>query len=803
MRKLISTILCIILLLGNVVSVHATTVVASGQCGTDATYELTSDGVLTITGSGCVGNLLDFAWDFENIQVKELVLSEGITELAYNLFTNFTNLKTIHIPNSLEYIPFENVFAGCTNLENFIVSNEHSNYLAEGTLLYNKDKTTLYFVSRTTTGEFHVPDQIKTIDRGAIAECHAITKVILSPSVQAVEYKAIADCSALEAIEVQEGNQYFYSQDGVLFSRNKSSLAVTLTAYPSGKTGDYIVPKITKIGDAAFYGARYLENVTISDGVFNIGMYAFEKCYNLKSVTMTDSVYNMSSGVFSECENLTSVILSDNITSLYEAVFYSCSSLAEITLPSNLTFIGLYCFQHCTNLKNVTFPDSLANIMCYAFNDCDSLTEIVLPDSLKSTGNVVFAECDNLETVTMTDSVVSMGNNMFMNCPKLKHVTLSNQLTKIGNYDFYRCESLETIDLPDNLSTLGNYAFWGCSSLEAIELPESVTSIGKQAFSRCSNLKEFTTPSWTTELTPYYLYNCTSLHTVVLNEGLTTIDTYAFAFCQSLSEINVPATVTSIGSKAFYNCTSLRQLYIPATVTSISSDAFRWCDNLTLKVEKGSYAHQFAIDNEIPFVLTVPETPEDLFSDVKETDWFYTSVKYIYHAGIMSGDAGMFHPEGAMTRAMMVTTLYRLAGYPDIYDFTAMNYFDDVPKNNDWYVDAVNWAYENRITTGYTGTKLFGTHDSVTREQIATFLYRFAEYENFDTTVRASFDGLENADKVNDYAQDAMQWAIGIGLISGIETSVNGVMIHDLAPQDTATRAQMATMLMRFMEYHN
>ncbi len=826
MRKTILTILCTLLLLLITVPVFATAVVSSGECGTSATYELTNDGILTITGTGSVGDLQEFFWTFDTTEVTELTINDGITELAYFLFENFTELKTVNIPCSLEYIFFESVFAGCTKLEQFEVPKEHTVYFSEDNILYNKDKTTIHFVSRTTKGEFEVPDGIVTIARSAIAECNAITKITIPTSVQTMELKAISNCASLEAIEAANGNRNFYSQDGVLFYRPRTSLATTLFCYPSGKTGDYTVPSVNKIGEYAFYAANNLENITISDGVFSIGMYAFCDCENLRTVTMTDSVYNIFTGVFRGCKNLTSIKLSENLTNLDWEVFYDCSSLKNVTLPPHITSIGFECFRNCTSLESINIPDTVTRLYCYAFTNCDSLKEVILPDSLISTGNVIFAECDNLETVFMTDSVAAMGDNIFMNCPKLKNVTLSNQLTKIGKYFFYRCESLEniilpktittigtsaflgceslkTIDLPDTLTSIGTYAFNYCTSLESIELPESLASISESGFARCTSLTTIKLPSGITELKQNSFISCTSLNEVILNEGLTSIGENCFRACETLNKINIPTTVTSIKNYAFYRCSNLKQLYIPPTVNEIASDAFLYCYNLTLTVEKGSYAHQYALENKISFELTEKELVKDLFHDIHDYDWFHDSVQYVYDAGIMSGNAGMFDPNGEMTRAMIVTTLYRLAGYPEIHSFIAMNYFVDVEKNNNWYVDAVNWAYENEITTGYEGTRLFGTHDPVTREQIAVFLYRFAEYEFLETTVQGSLDKLENADKVNAYAQQAMQWAVGIGLITGIEVSTDNGTIYDLAPQTTATRAQMATMLMRFIEYYN
>ena len=195
------------------------------------------------------------------------------------------------------------------------------------------------------------------------------------------------------------------------------------------------------------------------------------------------------------------------------------------------------------------------------------------------------------------------------------------------------------------------------------------------------------------------------------------------------------------------------------------------------------------------------EPVTEVFNDVNDYDWFKDSVQYVYDKGMMSGDAGNFKPEDQMTRAMVVTTLYRLSNTPTVNDYTALTLFSDIEKNS-WYTDAVCWAYNTGVTTGYPDRMLFGSYDSVTRQQLATFLYRYASNEGLNTSTRTDFTGMVGADKVDGYATEAMQWAVGVGLISGKEVWIDGVKVYDLAPQETATRAQMATILMRFCEYY-
>ena len=154
----------------------------------------------------------------------------------------------------------------------------------------------------------------------------------------------------------------------------------------------------------------------------------------------------------------------------------------------------------------------------------------------------------------------------------------------------------------------------------------------------------------------------------------------------------------------------------------------------------------------------------------------------------MNGVGDAFQPNTNLTRAMMVTVLYRMAGEPQV---TQANPFQDVAADT-WYTNAVIWASETGITTGATETT-FAPGKALTREQLAAFFYRFAQYES-GGEIPAAGDNLAaftDAGSISAYATDAVNWAVGEGLISGVGNST-------LAPQNSATRAQVATILMRY-----
>ena len=179
--------------------------------------------------------------------------------------------------------------------------------------------------------------------------------------------------------------------------------------------------------------------------------------------------------------------------------------------------------------------------------------------------------------------------------------------------------------------------------------------------------------------------------------------------------------------------------------------------------------------------------PSARFRDVNESDWFHEAVDFAIANGLFNGmSETTFEPNTPMTRAMLVTVLWRYAGQ----HMEGSNTFSDVP-NGQWYTDAVAWAAYNNIVGG-VGNNCFNPNGNVTREQMATILYRYAGSIGLDTSARADISGYPDAWAVSGYARDAMCWAVAEGLINGSEGK--------LLPQGNATRAQVATILMRFIQ---
>ena len=222
------------------------------------------------------------------------------------------------------------------------------------------------------------------------------------------------------------------------------------------------------------------------------------------------------------------------------------------------------------------------------------------------------------------------------------------------------------------------------------------------------------------------------------------------------------------------------------TVTDRFGDAVKVTENAD-----GTYT--FTMPNgQVTVTATFVETEEPVdepFVDVAEGDWFYDAVVYAYQNELMDGVGGnRFAPNSETTRAQLVTILYRLEGQPAVSGDLP---FTDV-ESGTWYTDAILWAAQNNIVNGVSDTE-FAPGDDLTRQQLVTILYRYAEAKGYDVSASADLSGYPDADQVQDYAQPAMAWAVAENIIQGMEDGT-------LKPAGNASRAQIATILMRFCE---
>ena len=352
----------------------------------------------------------------------------------------------------------------------------------------------------------------------------------------------------------------------------------TITSY-SGTATEVVIPekisgyKVTKIGEETF-------------------------CFNVKiaTVSISANVKDIRTAAFMGCDNLTAINVDDRNESYssHEGVLFNKDKSILIEAPLGKS--GIY-----------NIPTSVTSIGDSAFWGCSNLTKITVPESVTSIGNGAFGECKRLTTMTIPSGVTSIGYETFFGCDSLRTITIPASVTDIGAAAFCYCESLTTIKIPSGITCINDSTFQDCTSLTSITIPTSVREISYYAFAGCESLISIEIPTSVTNIESFAFYGCDNLTNVAIPTSVTSIKEDVFGDCGRLKSITIPTSIISIEGCAFYNCDSLTTIIIPTSVTSIDESAFRFCDNVVIYCEKGSYAEQYAKENELKYSTIAPE----------------------------------------------------------------------------------------------------------------------------------------------------------------------------------------------------
>lgn len=593
-----------------------------------------------------------------------------LTDIRDGAFENCTSLLNITIPDSVKTIGAE-AFSGCTSLTSVKMSestdigknafNGCESVIIE-TGIYDYvflDDESIKITKYTgDMAEVEVPSKIngktvKKIDYEAFANCTSLKEITIPESVtelcdteQLIGDSPFVNCTSLISINVSTNNNYYCSENGVLFNKDKTKLI----QYPVGKTNkQYTVPKgVTEIRDGAFIGCTSLTNLTISNSVNLIGVSAFWGCTSLTSVTITDSVTSVCVGAFEKCP-IKEIIIADGSKNITSTMIVS-KDIESITIPDSVTSIGAYTFSSCSSLKRVNITD-IAKWREISFSGCynnplyyaknlylngELVTDLIIPDSVTRINAYAFYNCTSLTSVTISDSVTSVGNEAFYNCPidkiiitdgsktvtsamivskSIENIAIPNSVTSIGDSAFNGCTKLTSIIIPDNVTSIGNSAFKNCTGLTSIKIPNKVKSVGNSAFIGCTKLASMTMPNSVTNIGDSAFSDCTKLASAILSNSISSIGNNAFKNCTSLTSVAIPESVASIGSYAFFNCPNLNSITLSDKIKEIKDKAIGYNTssdrNLDLVVHcyKDSKAHAYAFANQLNYEFLNPDEP--------------------------------------------------------------------------------------------------------------------------------------------------------------------------------------------------
>ena len=528
-------------------------------------------------------------------------------------------------------------------------------------------------------------------------------------------------------------------------------------------------------------------------------------------------------------DKLREVAIPEGITYIPNSLFSYCSGLERITLPSTLKTIGEGAFSYCGSLQRIAIPAKVSSIgFEYAgfasspFSGCSSLMQIDVDPANRSYCNDADGALYTKDKATLVafpggrsgSYTVAAGTKMIasyaFSYSSLSSITLPDQLSTIEYGAFEYCWELAGLVIPAGVTKLQTPICYGCDKLSGLWVDpankhyanDAVGVLYSKDFSALLECPGSLTGKYTvrdgTSLIDYMAFGDSALTEIALPDSVTVIENSAFLFCDGLSEIVIPAGVKEIGDSAFYGCENLKAVYFlgnaPETVgegvfQTYSFDGDINIPGLTLYYLEGASGWTSPTWGADAYPTAVWK-PSGYF-DVKPGSWYEQSVQYATEHGLMNGTGtNTFEPESTMTRAMLVTVLWRYANAPK----PGANPFTDVP-NGKWYTDAVAWAAENGVVNG-VGDGKFEPDGSVTREQMATILYRYAQKVGIDTSKHTELSAFPDASRVSAYAREPMQWIVAEGVIGG--SRENG---QDwLNPQGNATRAEVATILMRFIE---
>lgn len=327
---------------------------------------------------------------------------------------------------------------------------------------------------------------------------------------------------------------------------------------------------VTNIGDRAFINCVSLARVSIPDNVTAIGVSAFYGCKLLTSISLPIGVTVVSDSLFGGCRGLIDVSFLGDVTSIGNSAFETCASLTALAIPSTVTSIGSNAFIYCAGLTSITIPAGVTILQSKTFNSCSALTAVTLPTGITSLAASCFADCSSLVNISIPTSVQSIGNYAFVHCTSLLSIIVPEGMTTIGTSTFEGCELLSSVGIPSTLLSFAAKAFYNCKSLDSVIIPASVSSITSNSFGGCDSLLAISVASENT--------NYSSVGGVLFNSAQDTLLTYPAGLA---GDYVIPATVTAIGASAFIYAKGLTSVKIPTSVTNIGSYAFYGCNLLT------------------------------------------------------------------------------------------------------------------------------------------------------------------------------------------------------------------------------
>ena len=620
-------------------------------------------------------------------------------------------------------------------------------------------------------------------------------------------------------------------------------------------TGMSIPKGVTEIGDFGLAGDG-LTAVTLPDGLQSLGRGAFDSCTSLTNTTLPAAITAVPGKCFADCTKLLNVKYAGTVTAIGDLAFESCKSLVTAPIPATVTELGASAFNGCVALTDVTLPAGVTAIPDGCFQGCTALADMKLPGTVTSVGHNAFTGCTALGDVrcygapptvepagaaehSFEPAIVTIHYNpdpvygwTFDADGKWQGYTVSSKgaclhtgygthentvpatCGEAGRVDTI-CSNCGDVVSTKEIPATGEHT-WDNGTVTT-EPTENEPGVRTFTCAVCGATKTAPIPAtgahdyqFTRTVAPtctaggYDLYTCSGCGATEKRNP-----TDALGHKWDSGKVTTEPTETAPGVRT-YTCTvcgEVKTEVIPAT----GAHTHKWdagkVTTAPTATTPGVRTYTCTIcgqtkEEVIPPTggSTVcpggPSCPSYGFRDVAgPADWSHEGIDYCVRRSLMVGTGvGTFSPNAVCSRAQIVQILYNLSGDTADYGNYYLPFTDVAP--GDWFYEAVAWAYANDIVAGTSATT-FAPNVDITREQMTVILYGYtAKYAPAFTGGGTSLGQFPDAGSVANWAYAAMNWAVGNGLISGIESY--GVTY--LTPQGSATRAQASGIIMRYCQ---
>lgn len=620
-------------------------------------------------------------------------------------------------------------------------------------------------------------------------------------------------------------------------------------------TGMSIPKGVTEIGDFGLAGDG-LTAVTLPDGLQSLGRGAFDTCASLTNTTLPAAITAVPGKCFADCTKLLNVKYAGTVTAIGDLAFESCKALTAAPIPETVTEIGASAFTGCTALTDVTIPAGVTAIPDGCFQGCTALKDMKLPGTVTSVGHNAFTGCTALKDVRCYGAppTVEPGNSEAHSfepaivtihynpdpvygwtldadgkwqgytvsskgaCLHTGYGTTENTVPatcgEAGRVDTI-CSNCGEVISTKEIPATGEHT-WDNGTVTT-EPTENEPGVRTFTCAVCGATRTETIPAtgvhdyqFTRTVAPtctaggYDLYTCSGCGATEKRNP-----TDALGHKWDSGKVTTEPTETAPGVRT-YTCTvcgEVKTEVIPAT----GAHTHKWdagkVTTVPTATTPGVRTYTCTICGQTKEEVIPPtggstvcpggtSCPSYGFRDVAgPADWSHEGIDYCVRRSLMVGTGvGTFSPNAVCSRAQIVQILYNLSGDTTDYGNYYLPFTDVAP--GDWFYEAVAWAYANDIVAGTSATT-FAPNVDITREQMTVILYGYtAKYAPAFTGGGTSLGQFPDAGSVANWAYAAMNWAVGNGLISGVESY--GVTY--LAPQGSATRAQASAIIMRYCQ---